>query len=186
MSDDGYTLAEMLAALTILGLAMGGLGLVVSLISRQQLTSNRIQARLAADRAVDQALTRWLAQDGATTLQGDATGLSFSCVAATCAASLQAEGRRMLLVLRNGSGRAQRLRLSDPAMRFSYRDARGVVDAWPSAETSPSNRGDQPPRAVLLAKPGAGAPLAVVPISPREPRDCQFDAIIGDCRIMTP
>ncbi|MGR4866928.1 prepilin-type N-terminal cleavage/methylation domain-containing protein [Caulobacter sp. LARHSG274] len=186
MSDDGYTLAEMLAALTILGLAMGGLGLVVGLISRQQLTSNRIQARLAADRTVDQTLTRWLAQDGAETLHGDARGLSFACAAATCAASLQVEGRRMLLVLRNGSGRARRLRLSDPAVRFSYRDARSLVDAWPPAETSPSHPGDQTPRAVLLAKPGAVAPLAVVPISPREPRDCQFDAIIGGCRIVTP
>jgi hypothetical protein len=38
----------------------------------------------------------------------------------------------------------------------------------------------------LLAAPPAAAPLTVVPISPREPRDCQFDVIIGDCRIATP
>ena len=186
MNDDGYTLAEMLAALTILGLAMGGLSLVVGLISRQQLTSNRIQARLAADRAVDQALTAWLAQDGAGDLQGDARRLSFPCAAAACAASLQAEGRRTLLILRSASGRARRLRLSNPAVRFSYGGDQGAVDAWPPAEISPASAKGPTLRTVLLAAPRAAAPLAVVSISPREPRDCQFDAIIGGCRVVTP
>ncbi len=191
MSDDGYTLAEMLAALTILGLAMGGLGLVVSLIARQQLTANRIQARLVDDRAADQALTRWLVQDGAETLNGDAQGLSFACGAATCAADLEADGRRMRLVLRDRAGAVRRWRLREPGARFTYVGDRGAVVAWPrpaDPSSAPSRSGFEPERlrAVLLVAPDQAAPLAVARLWTREPRNCQFDSIIGACRTVTP
>jgi prepilin-type N-terminal cleavage/methylation domain-containing protein len=191
MSDDGYTLAEMLAALTILGLAMGGLGLVVNLIARQQLTANRVQARLVDERATDRALTRLLVQAEAKGIRGDGQSLSFICGEATCGASLQVDGRRTLLILQDRSGPGRRLRLRRQDLRFSYVDGLGAVGAWPRAAglmASPpgTNAKDRTLRAVLLTAPGAGAPVAVGRVWSREPRDCQFDAIIGACRVVAP
>jgi prepilin-type N-terminal cleavage/methylation domain-containing protein len=188
MSDDGYTLAEMLTALTILGLAMGGLGLVVTLIARQQLTANRVQARLVDGRAADRALTQWLAQADADDVQGDAQGLSFSCGEAACAANLRADGRRTLLILQGRSGPARRLRLRDQGVRFSYVGDRGAVDAWPAAATAVGGGTSEaaPLRAVLLSASGAATPLSVARVWTREARDCQFDAIIGACRVAAP
>jgi prepilin-type N-terminal cleavage/methylation domain-containing protein len=188
MSDDGYTLAEMLAALTILGLAMGGLGLVVTLIARQQLTANRIQTRLVDGRTVDRALTQWLAQADANDVQGDAQGLSFACGEAACAANLRADGRRTLLILQGRSGPARRLRLREQGVRFSYVGDRGDTDAWPATDTTVVGEISQARalRAVLLSAPAAAAPLSVARVGTREARDCQFDAIIGACRVTAP
>lgn len=186
MSDDGYTLAEMLAALAILGMAVGGLGLVASLIARQQLVSNRIHAGLVDDRAADHALRLWLDQQDAGTLNGDARGLSATCGPTTCEARLVADKRRTVLILRGRSGPARRLRLSQRDVRFSYVDSGGVVSAWPRTEAPVGEPGDGVPRAVLLTAKGMSAPLAVARAWPREPRDCQFDAIVGACRTGAP
>lgn len=51
MNDDGYTLAEALAAMLILGLAMGGLVEGARVIGR-------LQTPIVASRADDQALRR--------------------------------------------------------------------------------------------------------------------------------
>ncbi|EJL35638.1 prepilin-type N-terminal cleavage/methylation domain-containing protein [Caulobacter sp. AP07] len=191
MSDDGYTLAEMLAALTILGLAMGGLGLVVSLITRQQLTASRIQTRLVDDRAADQALTRLLAQAEAGEVQGDGRSLSFACGETTCGASLQADRRRTFLILQGRAGPARRLRLREQGVRFSYVGDGGAIDAWPRTDSpiaggSSANVRPETLRVILLTAPGSAAPLAVGRVWTREARDCQFDAIIGACRAVTP
>lgn len=186
MNDDGYTLAEMLAALAILGMAMGGLGLVANLIARQQLASNRIHMRLVDDRAADQALTSWLDQQNVATLRGDPRALSATCGSATCEARLEADKRRTVLVLRGRSGPVRRLRLRQQDVRFGYVDGGGVADAWPRVAVTTADAQDEVPRAVRLTAPGAAAPLAVARVWVREPRDCQFDAIVGACRIKTP
>lgn len=189
MSDDGYTLAEMLAALAILGMAMGGLGVVASLVARQQLAANRIHLRLVDDRAADRALTLWLDQQDAGTLNGDARGLSATCGPATCEARLAADRKRTVLILRGRSGSARRLRLRHSDVRFSYVGDQGVVSAWPRTDVSVGEVGEVgggAPRAVLLTAVGATAPLAVARAWGREARDCQFDAIIRACRATTP
>jgi len=188
MNDDGYTLAEALAALAILGLALGGLGLVVSLIARQQLTALHLHDRLTEAREADRVLGTLVANELAAgadlrDLQGDAAGLSFACGAATCAARLTPDGRRTLLLLRDRSGAGRRLRLRAQNLRFSYVGVSGPVDGWPE----PLRPGDaaQAPRAIIL-RSTAGAPLAVTRIWHREPRDCQYDAIAGACRAVAP
>lgn len=184
--DAGYTLAEMLAALAILGMAMGGLGLVASLIARQQLASNRVPTRLVDERAADRGLALWLAEQDAATLSGDERGLSATCGAAICSARLEADRRRTVLILQARSGSTRRFRLRQPDVRFSYLDARGAVAAWPRPDAGEDDARDAAPRAILLSVPKAAAPLAVARVWAREPRDCQFDAIIGACRTKTP
>lgn len=184
MSDDGYTLAEALAALAILGLAIGGLGLVVSLIARQQLTAMRIHDRLADARAADRALAEMTADADLKSLTGDAGGLSFACGATICDAVLQPAGQRTLLILRDASGASRQLRLREWGVRFGYVGARGVVEAWPQTAPVGQIAVVEPPRAVLLQ--ARDTTLAVVRSWRREPRDCQFDAIAGACRSATP
>lgn len=183
MTDDGYTLAEMLAALAILGMAMGGLGLVTSLIARQQLAASRVSARLMEDRAAERALTLWLAEQDAATLTGDDRTLSAACGPATCTARLQPDGRRTVLILLARSGPARRLRLRQPDVRFGYRDSRGETAAWPRADGK-GEVVDALPRAIVLA--AKNIVLAVARTWPREPRDCQFDVIASACRTATP
>lgn len=188
MSDDGYTLAEMLAALAILGMAMGGLGLVVNLIARQQLASNRVSTRLMDDRAADGALALWLTEQDSQTLNGDDRRLSATCGPTTCTARLEADEQRTVLILQARSGPARRLRLRQRDVRFGYLDARGAAAAWPRPDARDEDVQDAAPRAILLAAHAARtvAPLAVARVWTREPRDCQFDAIIGTCRTKTP
>ena len=185
MNDDGYTIAEMLAALAILGMAMGGLGLVVSLITRQQLTALRLHDRLADARVADRALETLVASQQAVggdlgDLRGDGGGLSFACGTATCAAQLSPDGRRTLLLLRDRSGAERRLRLRARALQFRYVGASDVGERWPEAATRDNAAHEQAPRAIILTS-DAGV-MAVTPVGPREPRDCQYDAIAGACR----
>lgn len=189
MSDDGYTLAEMLAALAILGMAVGGLGLITSLIARQQLAAGRISTRLVEERAADRALAQWLADQDAETLSGDDRRLSATCGTAGCTARLEVDKQRSVLVLQARAGPARRLRLRQRDVRFGYVDARGATAAWPRSEAAEGDILNAAPRAVLLtvrARTGAAAPLAVARVWTREPRDCQFDAIVGACRTQTP
>lgn len=193
MNDDGYTLAEMLAALAILGLAIGGLGLVVSLISRQQWTAQRLHDRLADARAADRALDVLFANELAAganlrDLQGDTEGLSFTCGTARCAAQLRSDGKRTLLLLRDRSGVGRRLRLRARNLRFSYVGASGASDGWPAprlGDTPPDDSKKSAPRTIIL-RSDAAAPLAVARIEAREPRDCRYDTIAAACRATPP
>jgi prepilin-type N-terminal cleavage/methylation domain-containing protein len=178
MTDDGYTLAEMLAALAILGMVMGGLGLVANLIARQQLASNRIHMRLVEDRAADRALTVWLAEQDFETLRGDDRRLWAACGQTMCSARLEPDKQRTVLILQARSGPARRLRLRRNDVRFGYLDGDGAVAAWPRSGATTG--------AVLLTAHDRAVPLAVARIWAREPRDCQFDAIVGACRVKTP
>lgn len=184
MSDDGYTLAEALAALAILGLAIGGLGVVVSLIARQQLAAVRLHDRLADARAADRALDRLTAGADPGDLTGDADDLSFACGQIRCAATLRPAGRRTLLILRDRTGGERRLRLRDQGLGFRYVGPRSAVEAWPEA-AGRDEAAAEPPRAIVL-RAQEGRALAVTRLWRREPRDCQFDAVVGACRTAAP
>ena len=96
MNEEGYTLAETLTALTILGLALGGMGLVVSLIGRQQLVASRAHSTVMAGRAAQQALEHLVGDQGPITpggrqgFTGQPRQLSFPCDDRTCWARLEA------------------------------------------------------------------------------------------------
>ena len=59
-AEAGYTLADMLAALVVVGLAIGGLGQGVHVISRQQAATTAAIDRSADGAAVRDALARFL------------------------------------------------------------------------------------------------------------------------------
>jgi len=183
MSDEGYTLAEMLTALTILGLALGGLGLVTSLISRQQWMASRLHTQLVQDRAADQALGQWLAGLDAAKLQGDGRTLSAPCGVRICRAHVGQEGRRSVLALHGATGSVRRIGLRHRDLRFSFVHAGGAAPAWPLANAKGEER---PLRAVRLAAADTAPPVALARAWPFEPRDCHFDVVVGACRTPTP
>ena len=182
MTDEGYTLAEMLAALAILGMAVGGFGLVTSLIARQQLAANRVSTRLAEGRAAERALVLWLADQDPLTLNGDDRRLSATCGPTTCTARLEADKSRTMLILQGRSGATRRLRLRQPRVQLGYSDNLGRATVWPRPGSDEGGARPLAPRAIVLVAAN-NAPLAVARIWPREPRDCQFDAIAGACRV---
>lgn len=185
MNDDGYTLAEALAALAILGLVIGGLGLIAGLIARQQLAAARLHDQLTDARAADRALGALIADADLADLVGDAASLSFSCGGTvTCGARLRPDGGRTWLTLSDRSGPARRLRLRERDVRFGYLASDGSADVWP-ATSAPAGAPPEGPRVIVLRAGGKGAPLAWVRTWRREPRDCQFDAISGACRAAT-
>jgi len=184
MNDEGYTLVEALAALTILGMALGGLGLVASLIGKQQLAANRANKAMMNAHAVDQGLERLLAgegpfiTDGTQHFAGSATKLEFQCGDNICGASLSATASDSVMQVRGRRQTTAQLAIRNGPARFAYVDALGETDAWP-------REGGGLLRAVIV-RGKRSAPEALARLRVQEPRDCQFDGVIGACRTVTP
>lgn len=181
MTDEGYTLAETLAALTILGLALGGMGLVVSLIGRQQLAATRAHNAVMAGHAAQDALERLAGNQGPFTSGGRHTftgqprQLSFPCADSSCWARLEPTGKHQRLIVMGADGVVTATRLRQASAQFSYTDALGATDHWPRIHGGAL-------RAIGLYGDNSSAPLAVARIWRQEPRDCQFDGVIKACR----
>lgn len=185
MKDAGYTLAEAVAALTILGLALGGLGLVVGLIGRQQMAATRSHGAAKQARAAEHALERLVQDQGPVTpggqqgFTGKATALLFTCAARVCAARLEATSKGVRLIVTGPDGVTTTTRLKEASVQFSYTDALGSTDQWPRP-----NGGTL--RAIVLRRDPSTPPLAMARIWLQEPRDCQFDPVIKACREEAP
>ena len=79
-AEAGYTLADMLAALVVVGLAIGGLGQGVHVISRQQAATPAAIDRSADGAAVRDALARFLSSGpDAAALTGRPRSLDLDC-----------------------------------------------------------------------------------------------------------
>ena len=181
MTDEGYTLAETLAALTILGLALGGIGLVVSLIGRQQLAATRAHSTVMASRAANDALESLTGNQGPFTSGGRQTftgqprQLSFPCADRPCWARLEPIGKDQRLIVMGPDGVVTSTRLRQASAQFSYTDALGATDHWPRIHGGAL-------RAIGIRRDNSSAPLAVARIWRQEPRDCQFDGVNKACR----
>jgi prepilin-type N-terminal cleavage/methylation domain-containing protein len=185
--EQGYTLVEMLAAMAILGLAIGGLAESVHAIGRAQAHA---AAALREDQALGQArrsLERLLAAagpfraDDPDAFDGGGRQLSFACGQARCAARLNGS----VLRVRGEAGAGADVPLPEGRRaRFLYVDSRGrTSEAWPSPDPA---RLDRPSRLAAVSIVAAGGPaapaLATAALLVDEPVDCAFDAVGGDCR----
>ncbi len=182
MSDDGYTLAEALAAIVMIGLAIGGLAQAAHVIGRlQERSAAGVQAQ-ARNLALQQGLDRHLQTvEPVWSDRGGAQVSSRSAVlpcghGAMCRLDLEraADGER--LTLRDARGRKRSLALGPTRRaRFEYVDDDGVHEAWPPAVI---------PRRTLraIAVVDGERPLAVGRIWPVQPGPCVFDSVSGECR----
>lgn len=187
MSEAGYTLTETLAALAVIGLSIGGLSFGMQVVGGQQAALGSVVLAAQSARAAETWLERRLA-DAAPfrahqpeRLSGDGEGFRFDCAEAQlCAADIVEGERGRRLTLFAGEGDPLTFRLSDKgAARFVYRGAGDLLAAWP-----PAGGARQALRSVALLQ-GEGAAQRVVfetRIRIEQPLDCQFDAILQDCR----
>ena len=189
MNDHGYTLAEMLAALVMIGLAVGGLTMGVRVIGHGEAQVARVTAEGRGLRTIQAALGALLDNAGPfrtkdkATFDGAPTAFSFTCNAPTpCAAALNTSGEETALQVRRTDGSAARFRLADAGpLHFEYVGIRSRDQNWPPP----------PPisdvlQSVLLVRDVDGAAIASTRIWREQPADCAFDPISGDCRAVAP
>lgn len=184
MNEDGYTLAEVLAAMLILGLAMGGLVEGSRIIGR-------MQTPIVAARQDDQVLRRAeasvsgllrLRAGGDQTLTGDPQGLQFTCGARTCGLFLTLGGDRPTLSVRRGEV-AQTFPLPHAGkLSLVYLARDGRFDRWPQPDSERVLDG------VMIVETSAQGelPLVVARSWIEHPKTCEFDMIARGCRTSAP
>lgn len=186
MSDSGYTLAEVLAALFIVGLATGGLVLTTSVLGRLQVKVGGAVATAHAARTAQVALEMALASGAPFRSQdpgrfrGEGDAFRFACGESACRAALlrDDEGLRMQLSGPAGEDRLVDLKATGEA-RFVYHSNKASHSEWP-----PSGESREVLQSVsILAGPQSReAPLVHARLWAEQPVDCAFDVVIQDCR----
>jgi hypothetical protein len=175
--DDGSTLAEMLAALVVISLAIGGLSEGVYVIARHQTAASSLLDHATRTLTVQSELDRLMQTVSASELEGDANGFALACAAArTCSAAVTPQGDG--LKFKNAF---DEVTLDTPArgkLRFGYLTDDGIQGSWPPAIPFAQLRGV----AIFDGSQLDGLPLAYAPIREQEAVKCEFDAISGDCR----
>jgi prepilin-type N-terminal cleavage/methylation domain-containing protein len=185
MNEDGYTLTEMLAALLMIGLAVGGLSQGLRVIGLLQGATGRALGEERGLRAAKTGLEHLLGQRGPFRstepgFRGEASAFQVDCGAPEpCGAGLETKKKETRLLLRDGGEQERSVRLMGPGkVRFTYDGPTGSLPSWP-----PSGRG-QTLKAVNLVRESAEgeAPLLTTRLWREQAGDCAFDAISKDCR----
>jgi prepilin-type N-terminal cleavage/methylation domain-containing protein len=187
MSEAGYTLTETLAAMAVIGLAMGSLSLGAQLIGGGQLRINQTASSLQSSRLIQTRLEALLAAGAPfgsqqpDRLSGDARSLRFACGAAEpCTAALTATGPDSQLTITPGAtGSAPWSLLVPGAAHFVYRSTRGAGSIWPPADPARQSLG-----AVLLVRSSVTTDIPVISakVWAEEPAACDFDPVALGCR----
>lgn len=183
MSDDGYTLVETLAALAMIGLALGGLAVSVGVLGKGQRDTNEMVADLQASRQAESLLSDALQRGApfrsadAGSLVGDANSMVFACgEAEPCRAGLRTGAKGLSLHLETAERtRDLPLRQAGPA-HFQYGGVESIGELWP-----PVGFGRQALQGVSLNR-ADGAPILSVRLWVEQPEQCVFDTVIQDCR----
>lgn len=185
MSEDGYTLVEMLAALAILGLALAGMAESVHALMLVQTSSARSISDREATERVRRGLLHLVSGQGpfrskdASGLSGDRTALGFTCGdGSRCGARLTADGAGARLDLWGPGGWRDAVALRVPGGgRFAYGDADGFSQTWP-----PSTEQARRLTGIAVVSATGAEPIALVRLWRDQGLDCQFDPILEDCR----
>ena len=187
MSQDGYTLAETLAALLIIGLAIGGLTEGMRVIGLMQTAAARTAHETQGLRQAQQALGGLLDAQGPfrsderDRFVGDVASFDFDCgTNVRCGARLvRKDGAERLLVTRRDGDKASAplLRVSDA--RFSYGDGETAAPDWPP---EPGRRHVLKSVTILGRSTSGEVPVATARLWVEQAPGCQFDPIAQDCR----
>lgn len=187
MSDAGYTLAETLVALAMIGLAIGGMSSGVHVLAQQHARTHGLVADTQALRAAEVRVQRLMELRGPfrshepASFAGGPEGFEFDCgEAQPCRVALSESPKGLVLELGEGGEEVRRVRLRfEGAAEFVYRGAETQGPAWP-----PNSADRQALRSVALMR-GEGA--AAIPVLEarawtEQPADCAFDVVLQDCR----
>lgn len=187
MSDEGYTLVEMLAALLIIGLAVGGLSQAMRVIGLTQSATARAISEERERQTIDRRLEGLVAQrgpfisdetDGAAGRQDEFT---FDCGRASpCSIRLSAGGKGERVAI--GPAAPTVLAKADDLV-LVYGGERTLSDTWP-----PANSQQQTLHwlALVGGPQDQPSPVAVARLWREEAPDCVFDLIAQACRASAP
>ncbi|KQV58697.1 MULTISPECIES: hypothetical protein [unclassified Caulobacter] len=186
MSQDGYTAAEALAALAILGLAIGGLTSGLMLIGRHQGQAQAALNDVERRRAMESQLTLALStggifrSDDANGLRGDSRTMDFPCAGGRCAARLEGAS----LVLEDAGGERTTRLPTTADLRFEYLTASNASAIWPPTPRPPPAPAWEPLRAVVVRKSSSSSdePVALARLWLQQKPACEYDLISQDCR----
>jgi hypothetical protein len=186
--QDGYTAAEALAALSILGLAMAGLTTSMTLIAKGQLKARQQLEQSMLERAVDQRLERLLGRDAPFRsdqldhLVGDAQRLEVDCGGPQrCVVRVEDES----LIVRDRDGRETSLRLpAGETPKFRYLGSYNASSVWPPVAMPPPAPAWQSLDGVAIVSQvdTKETTLAVAKVWRQQRADCEYDVVIQDCR----
>jgi prepilin-type N-terminal cleavage/methylation domain-containing protein len=190
MNDHGYTLAEMLAALVIIGLAITGLAEAFRALRLTQAGAARAVAEERSLVRARRGLERVLQGEGPfknddpAGLKGGASGFVFDCRGGgRCGARIVGSTAGVDLVFEGEHGWRDVARLDNVhELSFSYQSGRGPSGDWPPkglARTLSAVSLDKGPSE-------GGGPLLAAPVWSEQAKACAFDPIIQDCRTAGP
>jgi hypothetical protein len=182
MDSGGYTLAEALTALVMVGLAMTGAGEAVHFLSSTSLRLHS-QSAAASERAFVQHALAGLPPDlgpfrsDAGGFAGSPLAVSFPCdIRDQCSITLaKGDGAATMSVAIGDHRRAKRLRYL-PELHFGFISA-ADGSAWPSWPDGRS--GDRLGGLLVTSGP---TPVAYLRLSKVQPDACAFDPATGACR----
>lgn len=187
MSEAGYTLTETLAALTVIGLAMGGMSLGLQVIGRLQLAASQGVARdheiRASQNRVDDLLVAGapFRSHESDRFVGTGMGFRFPCGGPDpCEVGLRTQGATEKLRIQSPSGDPLEVALGRPGeARFIYQGSAGPSETWP-----PQAPERQVLKAISLIHTSSAGERIV--LSSRlwleQPGACAYDAVLRDCR----
>ena len=187
--EGGYTLAETLAALLIIGLSTTGLMAGVHSLGRLETHAAADTRGSGLEARLDRGLKAMLGDVGAggeRDFVGDAKGFSFACGSARCGMRLQSlngetevrfQTARQISNVAVSGREGQRLELT-------YLTPTRTLPSFP--DPSPPSTGPEPLTGVQISFGDQGPLLAHARVWADEPRDCVFDAILRGCRSSSP
>jgi type II secretory pathway pseudopilin PulG len=181
-SRAGYSLVHMLAAIAVIGLTAGATAQGMASLARQQGRATETVAAYRSERAIQLAVAETFqeARDYSS-LSGGGGYVRVDCPGGSCEANILSSRGAFVLSLRTPGQPARTLVLPGPA-GFRFFSGTEVSDRWPTARPYPGLTG----MSLELTGEGESRPLAFLSATLRQPRDCEYDAVIRDCREVYP
>lgn len=185
MSQDGYTATEALAALAIVGMAVGSLAAGMKVVGLAEGRASSAIAPTVAYRTASSALDALFRGHGPfrsnrpQDFHGDRSGFQFACGEARCTARLDGSA----LVLTDADGASNRITLpSSGGVHLTYASLLGASDVWPPAQPPPPAPQWEVLSGVEISDDSDAAALAFAPLWQQQSASCQFDVVTQDCR----
>lgn len=175
----GYTLAEVLAAIMVLGLTLGlaveGARLITNIQGRVTTTVADMRTLRTVERALVDVLPSL--DNERASFSGDGEQFSYDCSEATCGVSLlPGRDKAALRLWRGKAAHVYELPTKEPA-KLVYETTDGRYDQWPLPDRAMVLRGV----AVVTATRGTN-PIVVARPWIEQSKTCEFDMIAKACR----
>lgn len=180
----GYTATEALAALAILGLAVGGLTAGLHVLGKEQSAAGVALRHAAILRVGTQQMARVMGaygpfrSDRPADLHGDSAGFTFVCGQRIC--GVRVEKQTLVMTADDGVTRTSALPKAK-SYAFSYLGPLGASDIWPAVLPPPPAPQWEVLQAVRLT--ADDQPILTYRVWVAQRADCDFDAISQDCRV---